>query len=46
MGNSSLFDGRRKYFGRENHWHSNTLGDYGGIYNTHHIPARNAVAES
>ena len=46
MGNSSLFDGRRKYFGREDYWYSYIVGDYGSVHNTHHIPVCNAVAES
>lgn len=46
MGNSSLFDSRRKYFGGEDYWHGNTVRDYGVIHYTHHIPALYAIAEN
>ena len=39
MGNSSLFDGRRKHFGREDYWYSNPVGDGGNVHNTYHIHA-------
>ena len=46
MDNSSLFDGRRKHFGREDYWHSNTIRDYGVIHYTHHIPALHAITKN
>ena len=46
MGNSSLFDGRGKHFGRENYGYSNSVGDGRNVHNTHYIHACIAVEES
>jgi len=35
MGNSSLFDGRRNYFGRENYWHSNPVRDTRNVHDNY-----------
>ena len=39
MGDSSLLDGRRKRFGREDYWYSNPVGDCRNVRNTYHIHA-------
>ena len=39
MGNSSLFDGGGKHFGREDYWYSNPVGDGRNVHNTYHIHA-------
>jgi len=46
MGNSSLFDGRGKYFGREDYWYSNPVWNGRNVHNTYHIHACIDVGKS
>ena len=45
MGDSSLLDGRGKYFGREDYWYSNPVGDGRNVHNNYHIHAYIDVTE-
>lgn len=46
MGDSSLLDGRGKYFGREDYWYSNPVGDGRNVRNTYHVHACVDVGKS